>query len=98
MLVGLTGREERRDLRRRVQGDRRELRPLTNPAALAVQPAKVELVKVPRDMRSPSSWPQFPSSAPAEVVATVNGVAKDGRLQAGRTAKRIVGGRRAAKK
>ena len=35
---------------------------------------------------------QFPSTAPPEVVATVNGVAKDGRLEAGRTAKRIVGG------
>jgi hypothetical protein len=36
---------------------------------------------------------QFPSSVPAETVAIVNGVdGKDGRLEAGRTAKRIVGG------
>jgi predicted Zn-dependent protease len=68
------------------------LGPLTDPAALAVQPARIELVKVPRDMTVPEFMAQFPSTAPAEVVATVNGVAKDGRLEAGRTAKRIVGG------
>jgi predicted Zn-dependent protease len=66
--------------------------PLTDPAALAVQPAKVNLVKVPRDMTLAEFNAQFPSTVPLEVLATVNGVDKDGRLQAGRTAKRIVGG------
>jgi predicted Zn-dependent protease len=66
--------------------------PLTDPAALAVQPAKIELVKVPRDMTVAEFHAQFPSTAPIEVVALVNGVEKDGRLEAGRTAKRIVGG------
>jgi predicted Zn-dependent protease len=66
--------------------------PLTDPAALAVQPARVELVKVPRDMTLAEFNAQFPSTAPIETVALVNGVEKDGRLEAGRTAKRIVGG------
>jgi hypothetical protein len=35
---------------------------------------------------------QFPSNAPPELVSIVNGVGKDGRLKAGQTAKRIVGG------
>jgi predicted Zn-dependent protease len=67
-------------------------KPLTDPAALAVQAAKVELVKVPRDMTIAEFQKEFPSTAPLETVATVNGVATDGRLEAGRTAKRIVGG------
>jgi len=66
--------------------------PLTDQAALAVQPAKLALVKVPRDMTIAEFMAEFPSTAPADVVATVNGVPKDGRLEAGRTAKRIVGG------
>lgn len=67
-------------------------KPLTDPAALAVQPARVELVKVPRDMTISEFNAQFPSTVPLEVVATVNGRDKAGRLQAGQTAKRIVGG------
>jgi predicted Zn-dependent protease len=67
-------------------------RPLTDPAALAVQPARVELVRVTRDMTVAEFHAQFPSTAPVETVALVNGLPKDGRLQAGRTAKRIVGG------
>jgi len=66
--------------------------PLTDPAALAVQPARIELVKVPRDMTIAEFMAEHPSTAPVEVVATVNGLPKDGRLQAGQTAKRIVGG------
>ncbi len=65
---------------------------LTDPAALAVQPARIQLVKVPRDMTVAEFNAQFPSTAPAETVALVNGIAKDGRIEAGRTAKRIVGG------
>ena len=66
--------------------------PLTDPEALAVQPAHIELVKVPRDMTLSEFNGEFPSTVPVETVALVNGVEKDGRLQAGRTAKRIVGG------
>jgi predicted Zn-dependent protease len=66
--------------------------PLADPKALAVAPAKVELVKVPRDMTLAEFNAQFPSTAPIEQVAIVNAVEKDGKLQAGRTAKRITGG------
>jgi predicted Zn-dependent protease len=67
--------------------------PLTDPAALAVQPARVELVKVPREMTVAEFNAQFPSTVPVETVAIINGVeGKDGRLPAGQTAKRVVGG------
>jgi predicted Zn-dependent protease len=66
--------------------------PLTDPAALAVQPAKVELVKVPRQMSVAEFHGQFPSTVPVEQVAIMNGLDPGGTFQAGQTAKRIVGG------
>lgn len=67
-------------------------RTLDDPAALAVQPARVRIVKVPRDMTVAEFDAQFPSSVPLETVALVNGVPDGGKLEAGRSAKRIVGG------
>jgi predicted Zn-dependent protease len=67
--------------------------PLTDPAALAVQPAKVELVKVPRQMTAAEFNAQFPSTVPVEQVAIMNGLdPAGGTFQAGQTAKRVVGG------
>jgi predicted Zn-dependent protease len=66
--------------------------PLTDPAALAVQPARVELVKVPREMTIAEFNAQFPSTVPVEVLAIVNGLGEGGKLAAGQTAKRVVGG------
>lgn len=67
-------------------------RTLDDPAALAVQPAHVQIVKVPRDMTVAEFNAQFPSSVPVETVALVNGVPDGGKLEAGHAAKRIVGG------
>jgi predicted Zn-dependent protease len=67
-------------------------RRLEDPAALAVQPARIELVKVPRDMTVQEFQAQFPSTVPVEQVAIVNGVGNGEKLRAGSTAKRIVGG------
>lgn len=65
---------------------------LKDPAALAAQPPKLELVKVPRDMSVAEFQQQFPSTGKPDDVAYVNGLTKDGRFTAGQTAKRIVGG------
>jgi predicted Zn-dependent protease len=91
-LVGYTGAQQLEGYAGAFQKSFASFGPLTDPAALAVQPAKVELVKVPRDMTVAEFNAQFPSTAPLSVVALVNGVAEDGRLAAGSTAKRIVGG------
>jgi predicted Zn-dependent protease len=72
--------------------------PLTDPAALGVQPARIELVKVPRDMTIAEFAAQYPSSVTPEELAIANGVAQGGKLTAGQTAKRIVGGLPAAMK
>jgi predicted Zn-dependent protease len=91
-LVGFTGAKQLEGYAGTFQKSFASFGPLTDPAALAVQPAKVELVKVPRDMTVAEFHAQFPSTAPVAVVALVNGVPEDGRLAAGTTAKRIVGG------
>jgi predicted Zn-dependent protease len=66
--------------------------PLKDSSALSVQPAKVEVVRVPRDMTVSEFNAQFPSSVPVEVVATINGADKDGTLKGGQSAKRVTGG------
>lgn len=91
-LVGFTGAKQLEGYAGAFQKSFASFGPLTDPAALAVQPAKVELVKVPRDMTVAEFHAQFPSTAPVPVVAIVNGLPEDGKLVAGATAKRIVGG------
>jgi predicted Zn-dependent protease len=66
--------------------------PLQDGSAKSVQPAKVEIVRVPRDMSLAEFHQQFPSTVPVETVALVNGLEKDGRFPAGAAAKRVVGG------
>lgn len=66
--------------------------PLTDPAALAVQPARVQVVRVPREMTLAEFNAEFPSSVPLDVLAIANGLPEGGKLEAGRNAKRIVGG------
>lgn len=67
--------------------------PLTDPAALNVQPAKVEVVKVPRQMTVQEFNAQYPSTVPVEQVAIMNGLDPNGgTFSAGQSAKRVVGG------
>lgn len=91
-VLGITGSKNVAAYAPAFQASIASFGPLTDNAALAVQPARLELVKVPRDMTLAEFNAQFPSTAPIERVALVNGLDKDGRLEAGRTAKRIVGG------
>jgi len=72
----------------------RSFGPLKDRAAQGVQPAKVELVRVPRDMSVAEFNQQFPSTVSVEVVATINGLDKEGRLKGGQQAKRVAGGTR----
>jgi predicted Zn-dependent protease len=64
-------------------------RQLTDQSALNVQPAKVELVRVPRRMTVAEFHSQYPSTIPVEQVAVINGVEPGGSLEAGRMAKRV---------
>jgi predicted Zn-dependent protease len=65
---------------------------LSEPSKIDVQPARLELVRVDRDMSLAEFMQRWPSTAPVEQIAIINGLAKDGRFRAGDVAKRVVGG------
>ena len=69
-------------------------RPLTDPAALAVQPARIQLVSTPRAMTGAQYVAAYPSTIPAEQVYVINGIEAGTNLPQGTTMKRVVGGPR----
>ncbi len=91
-LVGFSGAQRVEAYTPAFQGALVSFGPLTDPAALAVQPARVQVVRVPREMTLAEFNAEFPSTVPLDVLAIANGVPEGGKLAAGRNAKRIVGG------
>ncbi len=91
-LVGYSTAEKFGSYRGVIQQSLGSFDKLTNPAALAAQPMRVHLERVPRAMTLTQFHAQFPSSIPVEEVALINGVGKDDQLPAGRTLKRVTGG------
>jgi predicted Zn-dependent protease len=77
-----------------VQQTIRSFGPLQNQAALSVQPAKLELVKLPRQMTLEEFNRQYPSTIPIEQLAIINEVESGATvIPQGRIVKRVVGGR-----
>ena len=75
---------------RRAIGSFREL---NDPAALNVQPARIELVKLDQPMTLAEFNQRYPSSVKVEEVALINGVqSANASLKAGEFYKRVVGG------
>ena len=69
---------------------------LRDQSKINVQPAKVELVKVPRQMTLEQFNSQYPSTIPIEQLAIINELEGPASvIPAGQTVKRVVGGRRA---
>ncbi len=67
---------------------------LRNQDALNVQPAKLELVKLSKQMTLEQFNQQYPSTAPIEELAIINELEGPAAvIPAGRTVKRVVGGR-----
>jgi predicted Zn-dependent protease len=67
---------------------------LTDKARLDVEPYRVELVKLDRDMSMAEFNQRYPSTIPVERLAVVNGLdSPPDRIPAGTTVKRIVGGK-----
>ena len=77
-----------------VQQAIRSFGPLQNQAALSVQPAKLELVKLPRQMTLEEFNRQYPSTIPIEQLAIINEVESGATvIPQGRIVKRVIGGR-----
>ena len=64
-------------------------RRLTDPAALAVQPVRVHLVRIPRAMTLTQFHQTYPSSIPVAQVALINGVEESTTLPTGTLVKRV---------
>ena len=68
---------------------------LRNSAALSVQPAKLELVKLPREMTLAQFNQTYPSTASIEELAIINELeGPESVIPRGRIVKRVVGGRK----
>jgi hypothetical protein len=66
---------------------------LTDPAYLNVQAARLQTVKVPKEMTLEQFNRQFPSSISIAQLAAINGVdGASSTLRAGQLAKQVVGG------
>jgi predicted Zn-dependent protease len=65
---------------------------LTDRAKLDVQPAKIELVKVPREMSVQEFNRQYPSTVSPDMLAIINEVEANGTFPMGRVVKRVTGG------
>jgi predicted Zn-dependent protease len=69
---------------------------LRDGSKINVQPARVELVKVPRQLTLEQFNAQYPSTIPIEQLAIINELeGPQSPIPAGQTVKRVVGGRRA---
>ena len=76
------------------QGTIRSFTELRDQSKINVQPARVELVKVPRQLTLEQFNAQYPSSVPIEQLAIINELeGPQALIPAGRTVKRVVGGR-----
>ena len=64
-------------------------RRLTDAAALAVQPVRIHLVRLPRSMTVTEFHQAYPSTIPVAQVALINGVDTTTTLPAGTLVKRV---------
>ena len=66
--------------------------PERDPAVLDVQPARIELVRLPRAMTVTEYYRRYPSMIPIEQVALINGVRVGDTMARGLLVKRVTGG------
>ena len=71
----------------------RSFSPLTDERYLSVQPKRIDLVQLDRQMALPEFTRAYPSTVEAGTIGLINGVGANQLLPRGELAKRIVGGR-----
>ena len=65
---------------------------VTDQRVLSVQPARVEIVTIPRDMTFEEFLSEFPSSTEDSEIARINRLVAGDRIESGTLLKRVVGG------
>lgn len=91
-LVGYTAAERLPTYDAAFRATFASFRELTDPAALAVQPARLELVTLEQPMTLEQFNARYPSTVPLAELALINGMQPGTSLPAGRMVKRVVGG------
>jgi predicted Zn-dependent protease len=91
-LVGYTGAELLPQYDPVFRATFASFRELTDPAVLAVQPARIELVTLDQPMTLEQLQARSPSTIPLAELALINGVQPGETLPAGRIVKRVTGG------
>jgi predicted Zn-dependent protease len=92
MLLGYAPAEAYPTYGSALQSTIRSFADLSDPAKIDVSPARLELVRLDRAMSLQEFMQRYPSTAPIEQIAIINGLTKDGSFRSGDVAKRVVGG------
>jgi predicted Zn-dependent protease len=94
-LMGYTSQGNLRSYDGALRGTINSFDQLRNSAALAVQPAKLELVTLPREMTLTQFNQEYPSTIGIEELAIINELeGPESVIPRGRVVKRVVGGRK----
>jgi predicted Zn-dependent protease len=92
LLLGLTVPQVAAQQGPAIEAALRSFRPLTDAAALGVQPARVQLVTLEQAMSGQQFVQRYPSSVSAETIYVINGIEAGTNLPKGMLVKRVVGG------
>ena len=92
VLLGLTVPQVAQQHGPSIEATLRSFRPLTDPAALNVQPARIQLVTLDQAMSGQQFVQRYLSTVPAERVYVINGIEAGTALPRGMMLKRVVGG------
>jgi predicted Zn-dependent protease len=92
-LLGYTTAARVATYRRSFETAMRSFGPLADPRYLEVQPRRLAIVTLERDMTLQEFMRAYPSTVKAETIGIINGIDGSERLPAGSLAKRVVGGR-----
>ncbi|MBN1205445.1 MAG: M48 family metalloprotease [Myxococcaceae bacterium] len=91
-LIGYTVAEQLSHYEPAFRATFTSFRELTDPAVLAVQPARLELVTLEQAMTLEQFQSRYPSTIPLAELALINGMQPGDTLAAGRMVKRVTGG------
>jgi predicted Zn-dependent protease len=92
LVLGITVSQAAAQRGPEIEAAIRSFRPLTDASALAVQPARVQLVTLDQAMTGAQFVQRYPSAIPAEALLIINGIDAATSIPRGTILKRIVGG------
>jgi predicted Zn-dependent protease len=92
LMLGIMATQAANTYASTVLATMRSFRQLTDPAAINVQPARIEIVTLPTEMSGNVFVKRYPSTVPDEEIYIINGIDAGTNVKAGSLLKRVVGG------